>query len=151
MRDEEKTKEQLMDELLELRRQNSELERKFEASKETEEWYRDLADNANDLIQSVTADGRFLYVNRSWCNTFGYSKEDVAGLSLFDIIHPGSQAHCIEMFHRVVSGERVNDVEATFIAKDGREINVEGSARCRFVDGKPLATWGIFRDVTGRK
>jgi DNA-binding response OmpR family regulator len=65
-----------------------------EALRESEERFRDLFENATDLIQSVTPDGQFLFVNRAWRETLGYSKEQVAGLTLFDIIHPDSQAHC---------------------------------------------------------
>lgn len=42
-----------------------------EALLESEERYRDLFENANDLIQSVTSYGQFIYVNRAWCETLG--------------------------------------------------------------------------------
>ena len=116
-----------------------------------EEVYLDLVENANDLIQSVTPDGRFLYVNRAWRETLGYSQEEVGRLSLFDIIHPDSQAHCRQVFQRVVAGESVDRVEVTFVTKDGKEVMVEGSANCRFADGKPVATRGIFRNITEDK
>jgi PAS domain S-box-containing protein len=119
--------------------------------RECGEMYRDLCENANDLIQCVTPDGRILYVNRAWKETLGYGDEEVAGLTLFDIIHPDSQAHCMEAFKRVISGEGVDKVEAVFVAKNGQEIVVEGSANCRFEGGKPVSTRGIFRDITERK
>jgi len=158
MKDESKTKEQLIDELVEMRRRIAELEaletehRETEkALRESEEGCWDLLENANDLIQSVAPDSRFLYVNRTWREALGYSREEVAGLSLFDIIHPDSRAHCMEVFQRVLSGEEADRVEAVFVAKDGREILVEGNANCKLVDGKPVYTRGIFRDVTQRK
>jgi len=158
MKDESKTKEQLIDELVEMRRRSAELEaletehtETEKALRESEEGCWDLLENANDLIQSVAPDSRFLYVNRTWREALGYSREEVAGLSLFDIIHPDSQAHCMEVFQRVLSGEEADRVEAVFVAKDGREILVEGNANCKLVDGKPVYTRGIFRDVTQRK
>lgn len=122
-----------------------------EALHESEERYRDLFENSNDLIQSVTPDGRFLYVNRAWKETLGYSQEEIAELSLFDIIHPNSQEHCMQMFQKIISGEKIDRVEAIFVAKDGREIILEGSASCRFKDGQPFSTQGIFQDITERK
>jgi len=121
------------------------------AMPEREEVYLDLVENANDLIQSVEPDGRFLYVNRAWRETLGYSQEEISRLSLFDIIHPDSQAHCREVFQRVMSGESVDRVEAAFVTKDGKKVMVEGSANCKFVDGKPVASRGIFRNITERK
>ena len=132
----------------EMARERAELQARIE---ESEERYRDLFENANDLIQSVAPDGHFVYVNRAWRETLGYSEEEIADLSLFDIIHPDSQAHCTEIFQRVMSGEEFGKIEAIFVSKDGTQIMVEGSANCKFVDGKPVATRGIFRDVTERK
>ena len=55
------------------------------------------------------------------------------------------------MFGRVMSGEKVDQIEAMFVTKDGRTIAVEGNSSCRFKDGKPVATRSIFRDITERK
>ena len=122
-----------------------------EALKESEERYRDLFENANDLIQSVAPDGSFVYVNRAWREILGYDEEEIAGLSMVDIIHPDNLAHCMEIFQRVMSGKRAGKVEAVFVTKDGKKVTVEGNADCRFVDGKPIYTRGIFRDITERK
>jgi PAS domain S-box-containing protein len=122
-----------------------------EKLKESEERYRDLFENANDLIQMVAPDGRFLYINRAWRETLGYNEGEVRNLSVFDIIHPDSQAHCLEIFQRVISGEKVDRVETAFATKDGKKVIVEGSVNCKFVNGKPVSTRGIFRDITERK
>jgi PAS domain S-box-containing protein len=122
-----------------------------EALRESEEQYRDLFENANDLIQSVRPDGAFLYVNRAWREALGYSEEELAHLSMFDIIHPDSQAHCMEVFQRVMSGERAENVEAVFVTRDGRQIIVEGNVNSKIAVGKPVSTRGIFRDITERK
>ena len=129
----------------------TERKRTEEALRDSEERYRDLFENASDLIQSVALDGHLVYVNRAWRETLGYDEEEIASLSLFDIIHPDSQAHCMEVFQRVMSGEEVDKVEAVFVSKDGKEIAVEGTANCKFVDGKPVYTRGIFRDITARR
>lgn len=121
------------------------------ALQESEEKYRDLFENASDLIQSVAPDGRFIYVNRAWRETLGYDEEEVAGLNMFDIIHPDNQAHCMEVFQRVISGEVVDKIETVFVTKGGKKIIVEGTADCVFREGKPDSTRGIFRDVTERK
>lgn len=122
-----------------------------EALRESEAKFHDLLENASDLIQSVKPDGAFIYVNRAWCKTLGYTEEEIQNLTIFDIIHADSQAHCMEIFQRVMSGETVDGIQAKFISKDGNVIDVEGNASCRFIDGKPAATRSIFRDITERK
>ncbi len=119
--------------------------------RESEERYHDLFENANDLIQSVAPDGHFLYVTRTWRKMFGYNKEEVANLTLWDIIHPDFIPHCREVFQKVMSGEAINNVETVFVAKDGKPITVEGNINCRFKGGEVVATRGFFRDITERK
>src|SRR5262245_51444074 len=43
-----------------------------EALRKSEERYRDLFENANDLIQSCQPNGNLIYVNRSWREALGY-------------------------------------------------------------------------------
>ena len=122
-----------------------------EALRGSEEQLRDLFENASDLIQSVAPDGHFVYVNRAWRKMLGYNEDEVTNLTLWDIIHPDSIPHCKEVFQKVLLGETVNNVETIFVAKDGRLVTVEGNANCRLERGKPVATRGIFRDITERK
>ncbi|MDA1190405.1 MAG: PAS domain S-box protein, partial [Candidatus Poribacteria bacterium] len=119
--------------------------------RESEERYRDLFENANDLIQSIDADGRFLYVNKAWRRTLGYEEEDLADKTIFDIIDPVCLPRCVERFRQVMSGEHVGRIEVDFITKDGGAITVEGDVNCRFEDGQPVSTRAIFHDITERK
>ncbi len=118
------------------------------ALRESEERYRDLFENASDLIQIVRPDGRFFYVNRAWRETFGYTEDEVSNLSIFDVIAEDCGTHCSETFQRVMSEGAVSHIEAVFVAKDGRRILVEGSANCKYAEGAPVSTRCMFRDVT---
>ncbi|MEH1970616.1 adenylate/guanylate cyclase domain-containing protein [Nostoc sp.] len=117
---------------------------------ESEERYRDLFENANDLIQCVDPSGRFLYVNRAWRETLGYSEAEIANMNFFDIIHPEFKQHCLQRFYHVLSGEKLGQLKAAFVTKDGQAIFLEGNINCKFVEGHPVATRGIFRNVTQR-
>jgi len=128
-----------------------EQQRAEEALKKSEEKYRDLFENASDLIQSIKPDGSFAYVNRAWRETLGYSEGEIPNLSFRDVIHPDSLAHCEEVFQRVLKGEIVLGVTATFVTKGGRPTEVEGNVNCSFEKGIPVASRGIFRDITKRK
>ena len=124
-----------------------ETERQIQRS---EERYRDLFDSTHDMVQSVDPTGRFVFVNRTWRDALGYSKEEVSRITIFDVVHPESVSHCKEVFSRVMGGETISDVQAAFRAKDGTKILVEGSAKPRIEDGQVVASYGFFRDVTDR-
>src|SRR3990172_9797702 len=85
------------------------LVRSERAVQESETRLRDFLDNANDLVQSVTPEGSFLYVNRAWRETLGYSPEDIPRLRLFDIIHPDCREECATLFQRVLNGETLKN------------------------------------------
>ena len=116
-----------------------------------DEVYQDFCDNASDMMQSVTAEARFRYVNNAWLKTLGYKKQEITSMTLFDIIHPDELEHCRELFRRVMSGENIGLVNTTFVTKGGAKVFVEGNVSCEIVDGKPTYTRGIFRDITERK
>jgi len=115
------------------------------------EYLRDLVENVNDLVQSVRPDGSFLYVNRAWCETFGYTRAEVAQLSVFAVIHPQSREHCQDVFRGVLAGEQFDAVESTFVTKAGQDVVMEASVNRRFQDCQPVATRTILRNITERK
>jgi len=121
------------------------------ALQETEDRFRDLIEHAHDLIQSVDPEGRFQYVNKAWLDTLGYKRSEVTQLTLLDVVHPDSHDYCMQTFRSVLEGKTLDHVEAQFVSKAGETIVVEGNVSCRFRDGKPIATRGIFRDTTERK
>lgn len=122
-----------------------------EKLRQSEQEYRDLFENATDLIQSITPEGRFLYVNRAWRETLGYTEAEVDSLTIFDVVHPEYHDQCRERFQRVRQEEELGAFEAIFLTKYGCHIYVEGSINYRFQKGELLAARGIFRDVTEKR
>ncbi|CAN1210607.1 hypothetical protein TUMEXPCC7403_10450 [Tumidithrix helvetica PCC 7403] len=127
------------------------VETRTQELQERESQLRDLFDNATDLIQSVAPDGRILFVNRAWKETLGYDDADLAQLSIFQVIHPDDLTHCQIAMQTLFAGSTSLNLETRFLTKDCREIVVEGNVNCQMQDGIPIATRGIFRDVTQRK
>jgi PAS domain S-box-containing protein len=122
-----------------------------EALRRSEEKYRDLFENANDLIQSIGPDGSVLYVNTAWRETLGYSREEIENLSIFDVVHPECAENCSADFRSVVYGEKDGRIETMFVTKSGGKIAVEGNVNTILEEGKFCGTRGIFRDMTERK
>lgn len=129
----------------------TEQRRAQEELRASEERFRDLFNNASDLIQSVNPQGRFLYVNQSWLDTLQYTIEEVNALTIWDVIHPDCLIHCQRLFERIMSGEPLKRIEVTFLSKSGAPIMLEGSSSCLMQDGEAVATRAIFHDVTEQR
>ena len=117
----------------------------------SEEKYRTLFENSGELIQSVDAEGRFVYVNPQWCQTLGYTLEETRQLRFTDVLRPDQVEHCQGVFSSLQQGTSVPYLETVFVSKDGREIFVEGTATPTFREGRFVHTQGFFHDVTKRK
>lgn len=115
---------------------------------ESEEHFRDLFENATDMLQSLDPQGRILVVNKAWRQTLGYSEEDVVGRNIFDILDPEFCEECREGFDKILQDGQEFTCQAVFQGKTGKKIHVEGKVNCRFVDGKPIALRSTFHDVT---
>ena len=111
----------------------------------------ELFDGIRDLIQSVAPDGHFLFVNRAWREVLGYTTEEVATLNIFSIIHPDHHAHCQRFMQRIMAGENVGLIEVPFLTKAGQVIVMEGNVSLYSINDVPIATRGIFRNITARK
>ncbi len=129
----------------------SERKRADRALRESEERYRDLFDNASDLVCMAAPDGSLLYVNQAWKDGTGYGEEEIGRMQLLDLVHPDCRARYAEVIERVLQGDRLDHVELVFVPKNGPPITVEGNLSCTFKDGQSSVVRGIYRDVTERK
>ena len=132
-------------------RARNEKTRAEDALRESEARYRDLFDNASDLVCATDREGRFLYVNRAWHEGTGYSDTELAALRFGDLVHPESKARYTEVIARALAGETLTHVELTLMPRSDVPIVVEGNlSGARQADGS-VTLRGIYRDVTERK
>ncbi len=115
----------------------------------SERRYRALLNHSGDAIFVHDLRGRFLDVNQAACERLGYSREELLRMTPVDIDQPE---------FAVLVPKRMKDikekghlfVETAHVAKDGRVIPAEISARFMDYAGKP-AIISIARDITERK
>ncbi|MCH8330397.1 MAG: PAS domain S-box protein, partial [Bacteroidetes bacterium] len=120
--------------------------------RESEERYRDLFENARELIQSVDMNGNFQYVNKAWKDILGYNPKEINTMSLMDIVHPESKPELDRILKKAYKGESELDIDLVLVAKNGSKVIVEGNLNCRMDDDNlPISTRAIFKDVTARK
>ncbi len=124
-----------------------------EALRKSEERYRDLFENANDIIGTTTLDNIITSVNRRAEELLGYSRGELVGKHVFDLITPASYLLTQERSRLRDAGEDISStVELEFVRRDKSIVSVEGRVRAIFdPDGKPIGIHAIYRDITARK
>ncbi|HEX2269912.1 MAG TPA: PAS domain S-box protein [Pyrinomonadaceae bacterium] len=126
--------------------------RRAEASiRESEERYRELFENANDIIYTHDLQGNFTSLNRSGERITGYTREETMTMNVADVIAPEYLKLAREMIAQKASQKVSTVYEIDIISKEGRRIRLEVSTRLIFRDGRPCGVQGIARDLTERK
>jgi PAS domain S-box-containing protein len=122
-----------------------------QALRESEARYRDLFDNASDMVCATDSDGVFLYVNRAWQQAIGLSRAELRRRSFLDVVHPESRERYAQVVARALAGETLTHVELVLVTAGGAPITVEGNLSSAAQDGRPPMLRGIYRDITERK
>lgn len=160
MKDEEKSKEQLIRELLELRQQVADLkERSLQLGlakkllKENNEKYRLLVENAPSGIYEIDfINLKFTTVNDVMCEYTGYTKEELLSMNPFDILSEESKLHFSERLRNGFSGKSFPEShEFKIKGKNGREYWSIISAKYKYENGIPVGASVIAHDITERK
>jgi diguanylate cyclase (GGDEF)-like protein/PAS domain S-box-containing protein len=128
-------------------------ERKFAESaiRENEEKYRDLFENANDLIYTHDLAGNFTSLNRAGEVMTGYSREEAIRMNIEQVVAPDFLEQARRMTATKVAGETPTAYELEIISKGGNRVSLELSTRLIFQNGKAVGVQGIARDITERK
>jgi PAS domain S-box-containing protein len=119
--------------------------------RESEERYRELFENANDIIYTHDLTGNFTSLNRSGERITGYSREEASMMNVADVIAPEYLNLARERIAQKAIANASTVYELDIISKEGRRVRLEVSTRLIFRDGKPIGVQGIGRDLTERK
>lgn len=118
----------------------------------SESRYRALVETAGEVIWAVDLAGRVTFVNPAAEEIYGYTPEEMIGLSANDLAAPEARERDREALRRVQSGEPVSRHETIHLRKDGQRIHVSINAVPLFgPDGRVIGSTGTATDVTGYK
>jgi PAS domain S-box-containing protein len=116
----------------------------------SEERYRELFENANDIVFTTDFEGRLTSINRAGEKLTGYRRDEPPPIPV-NVLALEYFERAARMFEELIAGGGPVTQEFEIIAKDGHPLMVEVSARPILHDGKPVGVQGIARDVTERK
>lgn len=159
MNDKDKTKEQLINELVELRRRTAELERSDtqhkragEAMSDSEARYRGLIENARDVIFRISTEGTITSLNPAFEMITGWPRDEWLGKNFKSLFHQDDLPFIKEIYLCTLKGEiPPPNLELRILSKSGEYITMEYSITPQTQNGKAVGAFGIARDITERR
>jgi PAS domain S-box-containing protein len=126
--------------------------RQERALRESRERYRDLFENANEMIATLNSAGQFVYVNPVWKSCFGLAELDFNKLeSLEMVFSPDCRHEVARLFRLAIEGETIERAPVRTHTVDGRVLDLELSLSRRQKTDNPLAVRCMLRDITPQK
>ena len=155
MKDEDKTRDELINELVELRQRIAELEASETERKRAEEEVRRLATIARDSNDAITVqdfEGNITAWNHGAEQMYGWSEAEALAMNIRDTIPEDKRKEASAFVKKLAKGEIVPSLETQRFTKDGRIFDVWLTVTA-LVDeaGKPVAIATTERDITERK
>ncbi len=118
----------------------------------SEERYRELVENANDLLYTHDLTGKFTSVNNACVTVTGYTHGELLAMNLSDLLAPDHLDRSRQvLLQKIQEGGGATTYELELVARDGRRVPVEVSTRLILENGKPRGVQGIARDISERK
>jgi PAS domain S-box-containing protein len=118
--------------------------------KESEEKFRLIVENVNDVIITVDTDGKITYISPSSEKVLGYKPEERLGKSIFDNIHPDDVEWAKKEFLRLARYPKTAKTLVRCRRRDGKYIWVEVSGSPILENGEAVLGVMVLRDVTER-
>jgi PAS domain S-box-containing protein len=130
----------------------TEHKRAVDALRAGEARYRQLTEQATDIIYTCDLEGHFTFVNPTAVRLMKYGEKELLGRHFLSLIRDDYKQRVAEFYER----QRRQYIRSTYfefpaIAKDGTEVWVGQSVQIVEEDGQPVGVQAIARDITERQ
>ncbi len=135
-----------------LQRSFSQLNQKVEEIGRLEEKYRDLIENAPEMIHQLDPSGRFVHVNSTELHKLGYSLSDMLNMSLWDIV-PAEHQEAVKAYVRGLALDGARTIETAFRTQSQKiiEVEIHSTTLVDPLTHSVVYSRGFVRDITDRK
>ena len=110
-----------------------------------------LVDCAPEAICIVDQQFKVVRVNREFTRIFGYALEDIAGKPIDSFLFPPERKSEFHWGKEVLSRGQKANLETKRMRKDGTLVDVFASVAPVMVEGRKIATYALYRDITAQK
>ncbi|MGA2463390.1 MAG: PAS domain-containing sensor histidine kinase [Thermodesulfobacteriota bacterium] len=155
MKDQNKTKKQLINELVALRLRIAELgalENEHKRSEEALEQLAAIVQSSDDAIIGKTLGGMIISWNSGAERVYGYSSVEVIRRHISILLPPNHPDEVFQFLERISRGERIDHYETVRMRKDGQFIYVSLTiSPVKDATGKIVGASTVARDISGHK
>jgi len=121
-----------------------------EALRASEEKYRELVENIDEIVFATDSQGHLTYVSLAIERTLGYSPTEMIGRSYTEFIYPDDAPSLAERFQAAMA-EQLEPYEYRAVTKSGEIRWALGSSRPIAKDNRVNGVQGVIRDISARK
>ena len=118
-----------------------------ESLRESEEKYRDLVENINDVIYAANTEGIITYVSPVVEAQTGYRPSEVISKSFSEFIYHEDLPFVMGQFQKILSGEMAPR-QYRIVKKSGETLWIQSSSRPIFKGDNIIGFRGSFVDIT---
>src|SRR5664279_1118405 len=163
MNDNNKTREQLIEELSELRHENSLLrslsiatpELSFaemgEGISDIRNWHNELMEQTRDVIFLLSTDGTIVSLNLAFEHITGWQIHNWIGKPFMGLLHPEDIPLATSRLSAVLTGKVSTELELRILKKSGEYLFCEILSSLHIKNETIVGVLGVGRDITDRK
>ncbi len=148
MNDQDKTREQLIAELAELRQRVADQDSQLARCRQAEADQRQINSSLPVLVATAGLDGYYQEVNAAFQHILGWTEQESLSRPFLEFIHPEDRAVAVQAFTCLKAGERVINFLDRNICKDGSHRWINWTVIPVLDRG---IVFGIGQDITGMK
>ena len=118
---------------------------------DTGEFFQNVYENASDLMFTIWPDGTFVNANEATLQALEISREDINIRNFVEFIDNTNRGQFKSALKQLLSNGKTVEMDLVLRGSSGKEIDVTGTGHSQQLNGKIIATYWIFKDVTSEK
>ena len=122
-----------------------------EQLRRSEQRYRHLVENQQDLIVEADVDGRVRFASPSYCRLFGKSVEEVVGQRFMPLVHAEDRGATLQALEKLFLPPHTCLVEQRALTKDGWRWLAWADKAVLDENGEVVSILAVGRDVTAQR
>jgi len=122
-----------------------------EALRESEDKYKSLIDNFQDIIFTIDLEGKITFASQNTMEKFGYESAETINMNILNFIQEEDRQRAMESLQKGMNGEKIKRFQIQVITKSGGRLFFECSFSRVYKDRAVVGAQAIARDITERK